>query len=78
MTPDRIAIMHKRWGSQPGTCATCQNCHLVPIGGGGPRRDRMPLAGHQIAGRHQTRHQHRQRRIFHQLHLFNSFLNGFT
>ena len=52
--------------------------HLVPIGGGGPRRDRMPLAGHQIAGRHQTRHQHRQRRIFHQLHLFNSFLNGFT
>ena len=33
--PTRIDIMHKTYGRLVGgdTCATCQHCHLVPVGG---------------------------------------------
>ncbi|MNX53064.1 hypothetical protein D3C86_837550 [compost metagenome] len=52
--------------------------HLITIGSGGPRRHRIPLTGGQAGGVHQTGHQQRQRRVFHQLHLYYPFFHAFA
>ena len=56
-----------------GGDAILAGSHLIAIGSGGLCRHRIPLTGGQAGGAHQTGHQQRQRRVFHQLHLFIPF-----
>ncbi len=47
--------------------------HFITVGGGGACRDRIPLFGRKAARTHQAGNHQRQRRKFHQLHLFSPF-----